>query len=187
MTRQDLDSSFGFLLHDIARLMRKRFDQRARGLGLTRAQWQVLAHLARHEGISQAGLADIIEIKPITLGRLIDRMAEAGWVERRAHHSDRRVRQLYLTGKAEPVFARMRALADETRAEALAGLSPDERERLTATLVGIRSNLSDRTPPGNGTTPMAEKPTGKPATEKRASGKTVSNKPLGGHGGNARQ
>src|SRR6185312_13809480 len=129
MTRQDLDSSFGFLLHDIARLMRKRFD-------------------------------------------------------RRAHHSDRRVRQLYLTAKAEPVFARMRALADETRAEALAGLSPDERERLTATLVGIRSNLSDRTPPGNGTTPMAEKPTGKPAAKKHASGKTVSNKSLGGHSGN---
>jgi MarR family transcriptional regulator for hemolysin len=183
MARQDLDSSFGFLLHDIARLMRKRFDQRARGLGLTRAQWQVLAHLARHEGISQAGLADIIEIKPITLGRLIDRMAEAGWVERRVHQSDRRVRQLYLTAKAEPVFARMRALADETRAEALAGLSPDERERLTATLVGIRSNLSDRNPPGNGTAPAAEKP----AVEKRASGKAVSNKSLGGHGGNARQ
>lgn len=146
MTRQELDSSFGFLLHDIARLMRKRFDQRARSLNLTRAQWQVLAHLARHEGISQAGLAEILEIEPITLGRLIDRMAEAGWVERRSHPSDRRVRQLYLTAKAEPVFERMRALGDETRSEALAGLSQSERDQLTATLVSIRSNLSDRTP-----------------------------------------
>lgn len=144
MTRQDFDSSFGFLLHDIARLMRKRFDQRARGLNLTRAQWQVLAHLARHEGINQAGLAEILEIEPITLGRLIDRMADAGWVERRSHPSDRRVRQLYLTAKAEPVFERMRALGDETRAEALAGLSQSARDQLTETLLNIRSNLSDR-------------------------------------------
>src|SRR5207302_9486649 len=93
MTRHELDSSFGFLLHDIARLMRKRFDQRARNLNLTRAQWQVVAHLARHEGINQAGLAEIIEIEPITLGRLIDRMEEAGWVERRPNPSDRRAPQ----------------------------------------------------------------------------------------------
>ncbi len=157
MTRHELDSSFGFLLHDIARLMRKRFDQRARNLGLTRAQWQVLAHLARHEGINQTGLAEILEIEPITLGRLIDRMAEAGWVERRAHPSDRRTRQLYLTAKAQPVFARMRALGDATREEALAGLSPEARDRLTATLVEIRSNLSDRSPPAAGDGPAADK------------------------------
>src|ERR1051326_4378504 len=76
MSDKALDLTFGFVLHDIARLMRKRFDQRARGLGLTRAQWQVLAHLARHEGINQAGLAEILEIEAITLGRLIDRMAD---------------------------------------------------------------------------------------------------------------
>jgi MarR family transcriptional regulator for hemolysin len=156
MTRHELDSSFGFLLHDIARLMRKRFDQRARNLNLTRAQWQVLAHLARHEGINQAGLAEILEIEPITLGRLIDRMAESGWVERRPHPSDRRARQLYLTSQAEPVFARMRALGDETREEALAGLSQDDRDRLTATLINIRNNLSDRNPAGDGVS--AEKP-----------------------------
>jgi MarR family transcriptional regulator, transcriptional regulator for hemolysin len=156
MIRHELDSSFGFLLHDIARLMRKRFDQRARNLNLTRAQWQVLAHLARHEGINQAGLAEILEIEPITLGRLIDRMAESGWVERRPHPSDRRARQLYLTAQAEPVFARMRSLADETREEALAGLLQDDRERLTATLIEIRNNLSDRNPAGDGVS--AEKP-----------------------------
>src|ERR1700722_9689780 len=104
MTNSELDTSFGFLLHDIARLMRKRFDQRARSLGLTRAQWQVLAHLARHEGINQAGLAEILEIEAITVGRLVDRMEEAGWVERRAHPSDRRARLLYMTAKARAVF-----------------------------------------------------------------------------------
>src|ERR1700751_1352951 len=112
MSHPELDRSFGFLVSDVSRLLRKRFDQRARTLGLTRAQWQVLAYLARYEGINQTGLADILEIEPITLARLIDRMEEAGWVERRAHPSDRRARQLYLTEKAEPIFARMRALGE---------------------------------------------------------------------------
>jgi DNA-binding MarR family transcriptional regulator len=143
LPRSDLDT-FGFILHDIARLMRKRFEKRARGLGLTRAQWQVLAHLARNEGINQAGLADIIEVEPITLGRLIDRMEEAGWVERRADPADRRARLLYLTAQAQPVFAKMRALGEAVRGEALAGLSDVEREQLMATLLTIRSNLSDR-------------------------------------------
>jgi len=144
MPDKDLDMSFGFVLNDIARLMRKRFDQRARGLGLTRAQWRVLAHLARHEGINQAGLAEILEIEPITVGRLIDRMEEAGWVERRPKPNDRRVRLLYLTDKAWPVFARMRAIGDEVHGEALGELSAAERDRLIAILVTVRSNLSDR-------------------------------------------
>jgi MarR family transcriptional regulator for hemolysin len=144
MTNPELDFSFGFLLHDIARLMRKRFDQRARSLGLTRSQWQVLAHLARHEGINQAGLAEILEIEPITVGRLIDRMEEAGWVERRAHPNDRRARLLYMTAKARPVFDRMRALGEGVREEALSGLSEGKRDQLMTTLIAIRSNLSDR-------------------------------------------
>jgi DNA-binding MarR family transcriptional regulator len=144
MTNSELDASFGFLLHDIARLMRKRFDQRARTLGLTRSQWQLLAHLARHEGINQAGLAEILEIEPITVGRLIDRMEEAGWVERRPHPNDRRARLLYMTDKARPVFDRMRALGEGVREEALSGLSEAKREHLMNTLMAIRSNLSDR-------------------------------------------
>ncbi len=144
MTNSELDVSFGFLLHDIARLMRKRFDQRARSLGLTRSQWQLLAHLARHEGINQAGLAEILEIEPITVGRLIDRMEEAGWVERRPHPTDRRARLLYMTAKAWPVFDRMRALGEGVREDALSGLSEAKREQLTDTLIAIRSNLSDR-------------------------------------------
>jgi MarR family transcriptional regulator, transcriptional regulator for hemolysin len=144
MPHTDLDVSFGFLLHDIARLMRKRFDQRARGLGLTRAQWQVLAHLARHEGINQAGLAEILEIEPITLGRLIDRMEEAGWVERRPDPGDRRARLLYTTEKVAPVMERMRELAEATRNEALAGLDPAQRDALIDTLIQVRGNLSER-------------------------------------------
>lgn len=140
----DPDRSFGFLLHDIARLLRKKFDQRARSLGLSRAQWQVLVHLARHEGINQSGLAEILEIENITVGRLIDRMEEAGWVERRPDPGDRRARLLYTTEKVAPVMERMRALAEATRDEALAGLGPAERDALTATLLHVRSNLSER-------------------------------------------
>jgi len=87
------EHGFGFLLHDIARLLRKRFDHSAATLGLSRAQWQVLAHLHRHEGINQSGLAEILEIKGVTLGRLVDRLEAAGWVERRADASDRRARR----------------------------------------------------------------------------------------------
>ena len=140
----DPERSFGFLLHDIARLLRKRFDQRARALGLSRSQWQVLAHLSRHEGINQSGLADILEVENITLGRQIDRMEEAGWVERRADPGDRRARLLFTTEKVAPVMERMRALAAETRNEALAGLPDAEREALIETLLEIKRNLSSR-------------------------------------------
>jgi MarR family transcriptional regulator, transcriptional regulator for hemolysin len=140
----DPERSFGFLLHDIARLMRKKFDQRARGLGLSRAQWQLLVHLSRHEGINQSGLAEILEIESITLGRLVDRMEEAGWVERRADPNDRRARLLYTSEKVAPVMERMRELAEATRNEALAGLSPAQRDALIDTLIQVRGNLSER-------------------------------------------
>jgi MarR family transcriptional regulator for hemolysin len=138
---------FGFLLHDIARLLRKRFDQRAATLGLSRAQWQVLAHLHRHEGINQSGLADILEIKGVTLGRLVDRLEAAGWVERRADLSDRRARRLYTTAKVAPVLERMWALGETNREEALAGLGDEDRHRLVDALLKIRANLSERAGP----------------------------------------
>ena len=140
----DPERSFGFLLHDIARLMRKKFDQRARSLALSRAQWQLLVHLSRHEGINQSGLAEILEIENITVGRLIDRMEEAGWVERRPDPGDRRARLLYTTEKVAPVMERMRELAEATRNEALAGLAPAQRDALIDTLIQVRGNLSDR-------------------------------------------
>ena len=148
----DPERSFGFLLHDIARLMRKKFDQRARSLNLSRAQWQLLVHLSRHEGINQSGLAEILEIENITLGRLVDRMEEAGWVERRPDPSDRRARLLYTTEKVAPVMERMRELAEATRNEALAGLAPAQRDALIDTLIQVRGNLSER----NGRAPEGE-------------------------------
>jgi DNA-binding MarR family transcriptional regulator len=144
MTQAPLDRSFGFLLNDIARLMRKRYEQRARPFGLTRAQWQSLAHLQRCEGINQSGLAELLELEPITVARLIDRMEEAGLVERRADPGDRRAHLLYLTERARPLIDQCRVLGDAVRAEAFAGIADDERERLIDLLIRVRGNLSER-------------------------------------------
>jgi DNA-binding MarR family transcriptional regulator len=135
------DRTLGFLLHDCARLLRKRFEQNSRGLGLTRAQWQVLAHVNRHEGINQSALADILEIEPITLARILDRLEASGFVERRQHARDRRLRLLHLTDKARPILERIRAIGHATREEALAGLPVAERERLIDTLLQMKGNL----------------------------------------------
>jgi DNA-binding MarR family transcriptional regulator len=136
--------TLGFLLSDAARLMRRRFDQKARHLGLTRAQWQVLAHLARNEGINQVGLAELLDVEPITLCRIADRMEEGGWLERRPDPGDRRARRLFMTAKARPMVAAMRALAEEIYEEALAGLPPARRSDLLATLDQVRANLAER-------------------------------------------
>jgi DNA-binding MarR family transcriptional regulator len=141
---QNSEQSIGFLISDTARLMRRRFDQRARHLGLTRAQWQVLAHLQRNEGINQIGLADLLDIEAITLCRTIDRMEEGGWVERRPDPNDRRARLLFLTERARPFIADMRAIAEEIYAEALSGLPADTRQTLTDILTAMRTNLSAR-------------------------------------------
>ena len=135
------EHNFGFLLHDVARLMRKRFEQKARGLRLTRSQYQVLAHLARHEGIQQSGLAEILEVEPITLTRILDRLEEADLVERRAHPSDRRIRLLHLTQKAHPLLEEIFAVGAAMRGEALAGVSEADREHLFAILSAIKANL----------------------------------------------
>lgn len=152
------DPVFGFLVHDISRMLRKRFDRRARGIGLTKSQWIVLAHLARHEGIHQGGLADILELEPATLARHLDRLEDTGWIERRPDPSDRRAWRLHLTGKATPVLEKMGDLVEIVTQEALTGLSLEERERLQAQLLTIRANLTDR--------PEAETP----ATAEEAAG-----------------
>ena len=138
------DPVFGFLVHDISRMLRKRFDRRARDIGLTKSQWIVLAHLARHEGIHQGGLADILELEPATLARHLDRLEDTGWIERRPDPSDRRAWRLHLTGKATPVLEKMGDLVEIVTREALAGLGREERERLQAQLLTIRANLTDR-------------------------------------------
>ena len=133
--------TIGFLLHDVARLMRKRFEQRARVLGLTRAQWQVLVHLAQNEGIHQSGLAEILETEPITLLRILDKLEARGLVERRRHATDRRIWLLFLCEAAHPLLEELREFGAETRAEALASIGEDEQERLFGTLTAMKGNL----------------------------------------------
>lgn len=142
---QALDRSINLLLYDAARLMRKDFDRRAKSVGLsTRAQYAVLAHLSYNEGINQNALADILDIEPITLARQLDRLEEAGMVERRPDPTDRRARALYLMEAAWPVLDQIRDLAEQTRDRAMKHMSEADQERLIDLLLHIRNNLSDK-------------------------------------------
>jgi MarR family transcriptional regulator for hemolysin len=140
-TNDNAPPPVSFLLHDVARLLRKRFEQHGRDLGLTRSQWQALAYLSKNEGIHQGGLAELLEVEPITVGRILDKLESQGLVERRPHASDRRIWLLYLTAQAAPKLAEMRALGDITRAEAFAGISDAEREVLLNILLKTKENL----------------------------------------------
>lgn len=135
--------TLGFLLHEVARLLRRRFEQNARDSGLTRSQWQVLAYLANNEGINQSGLADLLEIEPITLGRIIDKLQTRGLIERRPDPSDRRAWLLHLTSAARPKLSQLRRLGEVTRGEALAEVPEADTERLLKTLQTLKANLTD--------------------------------------------
>ena len=135
--------TLGFLLHEVARLLRRRFEENARGSGLTRSQWHVLAYLANNEGINQSGLAELLEIEPITLGRIIDKLQILGLVERRPDPSDRRVWLLHLTAAARPKLTQLRKLGEVTRGEALEGVSEADTEHLLKTLQTLKANLTD--------------------------------------------
>ncbi len=137
-------NSLGFLIADTARLLRKRFDQRAREVGLRRAQWQVLAYLAMNEGINQAGLADLLEIEPITLSRHLCRMEEAGLVIRQADPKDKRARILLLSEQANRLLDGFRTVGRSVIEEITAGLTADEIEAMKQGLRHVRAALSER-------------------------------------------
>ena len=137
-----LDDTLGYLVLDVTRLMSARFDARAQGLGITRAQWSLIAALVRAEGATQAQLAEWLQITPISVGRLVDRMSRAGWVERRPEPGDRRAHRLYLTEKAHAIRPALRQLSRSTEEEALAGLDAAARVQFLESLKMIRSSLS---------------------------------------------
>jgi len=149
MFREDLSRNFGFLLNDVARLMRTVYDRRVKSLGLTRSQWWVLNHLFRGDGVTQTELAETLEIEKATLGRLLDRLEAKGWVRREDDATDRRAWRVYLTDEVGPAMRELRAVAAELRRDALAGLSAAERERFVDTLLAIKSNLA-KMPSGAG-------------------------------------
>jgi MarR family transcriptional regulator, transcriptional regulator for hemolysin len=133
----------GFALNDVARLLRTYSDQRARELGTTRAQWAVLSRLQRCEGVKQNELAEALDLAPITLGRLIDKLTAAGLVERRDDAADRRANRLYLTEKAAPTLVSLGALAEDVMGRALAGLGRTAIDAMQDGLKTIKANLKN--------------------------------------------
>jgi MarR family transcriptional regulator, transcriptional regulator for hemolysin len=141
--REPADRTFGFLVHDVSRLVKRRFDRRARqtGLPITRRQAAVVLYIARHEGVSQAEVANWLDIEPIALVRMLDKLHEEGLVERRAHPTDRRVRTLWLTPGAAPVVERILDINQAIREEAFAGAASGTRDALIGALAGVKENL----------------------------------------------
>jgi MarR family transcriptional regulator for hemolysin len=133
--------SFGFLLSDVTRLLRKHFDRRAAAHGLTRAQWRALMWLNANEGMHQSELAEQLEVDPMAIGRVIDRLQSSAFVERRADPADRRRWQLFLTARAREVLEDMQHIASKLRSEATSGIAPAELQRTQATLERVKANL----------------------------------------------
>lgn len=134
-----------FEIGETAHALRKAFDRRAVGLGVTRAQWKVLFRLTRKPGLRQTELADMLDIEPITLSRIVDRLEEAELVERRADPTDRRAWRLHVTAKAQPLVAKLRAIADEMIDEAFAGIDPKDIEITRRVLAQVRDNACRNT------------------------------------------
>ena len=135
------EKEFIFALHDVARLFKTYADQRVSALSMTRSQWAVLSRLERCEGTSQVELAQALDLAPISLARLIDKLSDQGLVERRADENDRRAYRLYLTPAVAPVLKRLAALSKDVLGVALAGVAPEEVADMTGHLSHIKANL----------------------------------------------
>ena len=131
-----------FELHETAHAMRRAFDRRAVSLGVTRAQWKVLFRLTRFPGLRQVELAEMLDVEPISLSRIVDRLEEAGLVERVPDPADRRAWRLQVTGKAEPLVAKLKALGLQLVDEAFEGIEREELELVRSVLARVRENLA---------------------------------------------
>jgi len=140
MTKAE-DISFGYLLNDVTLLFRKHFDRRAVKFGLTRAQWRATKMLYHREGLRQTELAESLEMEPIAVGRVIDRLQAAGFVERRPDPKDRRAWRLYVTDQARGVIADMELIAKGVRKDATQGISVPELEQALGVLNRMKENL----------------------------------------------
>jgi DNA-binding MarR family transcriptional regulator len=137
-----MDNNFAFEVSETAQALRRAFDRRAAALGVTRAQWRALARLSRQDGMRQVELADALDIEPITLCRMVDRLEEAGLVERRSDERDRRAWRLHLTPAAGPLVERLRSLADGFLADALEGVAEVEQAAVRNVLARVRANVA---------------------------------------------
>src|SRR5580765_9041513 len=135
--RGSVDMNFLFTLGEVTRMVRAWADREAARYGITRAQWAVLAKLERNEGMKQTELAEQMEMQPITLTRLIDKLCDNDWIERRGDETDRRVNRLYLRRAAKPLLAKLNGLRSEITTTALEGISPSDANRLLGQLESI--------------------------------------------------
>ena len=141
MNRGSVDMNFFFALAELQRLTRVYADKEAARYGITRAQWAVLAKVERTEGLKQSELAEQMEMQPITLTRLIDKLCDNGWIERRGDENDRRVNRLYLHKAARPLLGKLAGLRSELTATALGGINPADAHRLLNQLDLIKENV----------------------------------------------
>ena len=132
---------FAFALFDTARLMKTLADQEVRDLGMTRAQWAVLSRIEHNEGLKQSEIAEMLEIQPITLTRLLDRLEENGLIERRPDENDRRARRLHLTPAAKPLVDQLDSLGRDMLRRVLRNLSAEKIEQLTGDIEAIRDSI----------------------------------------------
>ncbi|BBB95690.1 MULTISPECIES: MarR family winged helix-turn-helix transcriptional regulator [Bradyrhizobium] len=148
--RGSVDTDFLFTLGEVFRLIRVYADKEAARYGITRAQWAVLSKVERQEGLKQTELAELLEVQPITLTRLIDKLCDNGWIERRSDENDRRVNRLYLKKAARPLLGKLAGLRSELTATALEGISPADAYRLLTQLESIKENVRNavQTPAG---------------------------------------
>jgi len=149
LTRKNRE--LAFVINDVARLLRTYADHRAAQFGMTRAKWAVLARLDRFEGLKQTELAEMLDLQPISLTRLLDGLADNGLIERRPDPDDRRAKRLYLTPAARPLLERLTDLGEDLMAEALAGLDRVDVAKLLVGLGAIKENLRQavQKKPGN--------------------------------------
>jgi MarR family transcriptional regulator, transcriptional regulator for hemolysin len=141
MLRHSKNREFGFMLNDVARLLRTYADHRAAQFGMTRAQWAVLVRLDRFEGLNQSELAEMLDLQPITLTRLLDKLCDNGLIERRPDPDDRRAKRLFLTAAARPLLKELSVLGEETMASALQGVTAQDVEQMIAQLAVVKENL----------------------------------------------
>ena len=139
---EDYDKNFGFLIHDVARLLRVAYDRRMKPLGLTRSQWWVINHLFFHPGISQTNLAKLLDVGRATLGRLVDRLEAKQWIYRQPDDKDSRIKRVYLSDTVRPTLQTMRHEAKRTVDGALSSLSEKEQSQLFSMLHRMKTELS---------------------------------------------
>src|ERR1700684_2278424 len=141
MARPSPNREFAFILNDVARLLRTYADYKAAQFGITRAQWAVLVRLDRSEGLNQSELAEVLDLQPITLTRLLDKLCDSGLIERRPDPNDRRAKRLFLTAAARTFLERLGALGEDMMTTALAGVSRESVEQIVAQLAVVKENL----------------------------------------------